>query len=92
MTSDVGQAGLIVLMQQALREPIGLGLRSDQPERLRQLLYQARAKAGDPGFAQLQFRLAPAGADFDLAVLKAPLPRRPQGKVLELEEMLDEIG
>jgi len=56
----------------ALRAEIGIGLATNDPERARQRLYQARASQG-PGFAaNLQIRIAPeALGDCQLVIVRA---------------------
>lgn len=57
-----GREGFLEYWYQALREPIGIAIETDAPERLRQLLYQARAKAADPQLSALML-IVPQGAN-----------------------------
>lgn len=50
---------LIQLLYQALASPRGLVLQTSNFTLARQRFYQARAKAGEPAFAKLQFRQGP---------------------------------
>lgn len=62
------------LLADALSEPLGLVLRTNDPARARQQLYSARAQSSDPSFAQLQIRIWP-GPDGDLVIVKGEAPR-----------------
>lgn len=53
---------LLALLYRALRETIGLSIATDDPERLRQKLYQIRAKEMDPAL---------------MLLMLAPDPKRP---------------
>lgn len=57
------------LLYQALGSPMGLVLRSNDPERARQTLYSARREAQDPELDVLQIRMK-ATPDGDLVLVK----------------------
>lgn len=50
---------LRAILYQALGEPIGLLVQCSDWARARQAFYRARAEAGDPDLASLQFRHSP---------------------------------
>lgn len=66
---------LLQILYQALNEPIGLVLRTNDVHRARQRLYNARASAGDLVLARLQFRLAPWGKS-EIVITKSS-PKEP---------------
>lgn len=43
----------------ALNSPLGWGIRTSDPVRVKQLLYSARTAANDPSLAHLQIRTSP---------------------------------
>lgn len=76
------------LLYQALGEPFGLVLRTNDPNRLRQRLYQARVKLGDPKLDVLQFSLVELGegrGQGNFLILKAQLSKKHPSQRLELE-------
>lgn len=58
------------LLYQAFREDIGVLVQVSDFARARQALYRARADAGDPELAQLQFRVSPGLAGGNLIIVK----------------------
>lgn len=60
---------LTEFLYQALAEPIGLVLRTSDPVRARQQLYQARQAAQDPSLDCIQIRMSPF-PDGDLVLCK----------------------
>lgn len=58
------------LLYQALREDIGVLIQVSDFARARQALYRARADAGDPALAQLQFRTSPGLPGGNLIIVK----------------------
>lgn len=58
------------LLYQALREPIGVLVQTSDFARARQMLYRARADAGDPELSQLQFRVSPGLEGGNLIIVK----------------------
>lgn len=46
-----------LLLYQALAEPVGVLLQTEDPTRARQLIYQTRAALKDPELARLQIRV-----------------------------------
>lgn len=66
---------LLLYWLQAQAEPLGLGLRTSDPTRLKQLLYSARAKATEPlrsELAQMSIRTAPDEPECVLWIVKSP--------------------
>lgn len=61
---------LLLLLDLAVGEPIGLLLRCSSAEKARAALYSARAASGDPRFVELQFRISPF-PDGDLVICRA---------------------
>lgn len=61
---------LLPFLYQALAAPIGIVLRSNDPERARAACYSARAKAGDPALAALEIRLSPRAPKAELFLVK----------------------
>lgn len=75
------------LLYTALGEPRGLVLWTSDPSRLRQRLYQARVKLGDPKLDVLQFSLVELGegkGKGNFAILKTQLSSKHKSKELEL--------
>lgn len=74
------QDQLKAILYQALGEPIGLLLDCSDWARARQALYRARAEAGDPQLAQLQFRASPGIPGGNLIIInqKIQLPTTQQ--------------
>lgn len=74
---------LQLLLEAAGRAHIGLLIRTNNPEALRQRLYAARAASGAPEWAGLQFRISPF-PEGQLVICKAgassaaPRPRGPK--------------
>lgn len=66
---EAENALLTQVLYEALAEPIGLLIRSSDPARLRQRLYQLRANANDPELAKLQFT-ATGIVGADLMIIK----------------------
>lgn len=61
------------MLYSALAAEFGLIVRTDDPKRARQRLYEARAACGDPSLARLQFRFSPENSDF-IIIAKGPAP------------------
>jgi len=78
------------IMYRALAEPIGLLIRTDDPERAKSQLYSARV--GEPALARLQVRPSPL-PDGDLIIVKNDKPLEPLTgpQVLAPVEVLDLI-
>lgn len=60
---------LLEILYEAYRAPIGVIVRTNDPERLRQKLYAERKK--DPDLACLSFRISPSSPETELYILKA---------------------
>lgn len=65
------------LLYQALGEPVGLLLSSNDPAKGRQLLYTTRRELGDPALARLQFRLVMMEGEAQIAIVKGPAVAEP---------------
>lgn len=66
----VGPSELLELMYAALREPLGLKVMTNDPDRLRQKLYQARNKSGDPQLLALTFSASRIKPDSELLIIR----------------------
>lgn len=73
------------LLYRALGEPVGLLLRTSDRERLRQRLYQARARIADSELARVQIRISPF-PDGDIVLCKGA-PKAAKPKQLSPEEV-----
>lgn len=63
----------LLLLHLALDEPLGLVLRTNDPVRMRQALYAARAASGDPRLTVLQVRMSPV-PDGQLVIVRGQSP------------------
>lgn len=54
---------ILGILYQALASDFGIEVRSSDPVRARQRLYEARRSTSDPALAILQFRLSPSDRD-----------------------------
>ena len=59
---------LLELLYAAYREPLGIVVTTNDPERLRQKLYAERKK--DPDLACLSFRISPTSPNNQLFIVK----------------------
>lgn len=59
---------LLELLYAAYREPLGVVIKTSDPERLRQKLYAERKK--DPDLACLSFRISPTSPETELFIVK----------------------
>ena len=65
-----GDPELLALLYSALRATIGISIETDDPERLRQKLYQIRAKEMDPELSLLMFAPDPQRPTTHLFIAK----------------------
>lgn len=67
------------LLHLAAASPHGLVLQTNDPQRLRQVLYSARTRLGDSSMGQLELRIVPEGFGPDpvLVIRKVAEGRRP---------------
>lgn len=68
------QDQLVMLLGLALASPHGIVLATNDPQRAKQALYQARSKAHRPAFASLSFRTSPVSPDDELYIVKSAPP------------------
>lgn len=61
---------LLEILYAAYREPLGLIVETNDPERLRQKFYAERKK--DPDLACLSFRISPTHPESQLYILRKP--------------------
>jgi hypothetical protein len=59
------------LMYEALASEFGIVIAVDDPERVKQALYRARSKSGEPSLAGLQIRVSPLCPNEELWIVKA---------------------
>ena len=79
------------LLYQALREDIGVLIQVSDFARARQALYRARADAGDPELAQLQFRTSPGLAGGNLIIVRETVKVREQPTAADLSADLSDL-
>ena len=61
---------ILELLYQAFHSPLGLRVPTDDPERLRQKLYQVRTQEGSPELATLSFVQSPSNPTGELWIVK----------------------
>lgn len=66
----IGPSELLELMYAALREPLGLKVATNDPDRLRKKLYQARARSNDPNLMILTFSASRTRPNSELLIIR----------------------
>lgn len=62
------QLPLLELWYRALAEPIGVSITTNNADRMRQKLYQARKAAGDPALASLMLHTSPRNPSGEIVI------------------------
>ena len=60
------------LLYQALQQPIGIAVQTNDVMRARAMLYKARAEANDLALARLQLRINPLAAQSEIFIVRGP--------------------
>ena len=88
----IPREALLVILQTAADEPLGLILRTSDTARARALLYKIRAESGDPRLASLQLRASPF-PEGDLVICHPPTATRQPPAPADIGSTLDlELG